>query len=159
MLFPLTLLLTNLSNGTMSDTLHAVLFVCLHGSAKSLIAATHLSQVAESRGLPWRGESSGVEPDAGVPEPVITGLATDGIDVRDYRPRALTGDQMRGVSHVVSFGCDLGSSPPNTVTVERWDDVPLVSDGYSVARDAIVARVTRLLDRLQEPQDRELEVS
>jgi protein-tyrosine-phosphatase len=139
--------------------MNTVLFVCLHGSAKSLIAATHLSRLAERRGRPWRGESSGVEPDAGVPESVITGLATDGIDVRDYRPRALSAEQIEGAARIVSFGCDLVPSPPSTPTTERWDDLPMVSDGYDTARDAIVARVTRLLDRLDEQQNPALGVS
>lgn len=130
--------------------MNTVLFVCLHGSAKSLIAATHLSRLAEGRGRPWRGESSGIEPDTGVPEPVIKGLATDGIDVRAYQPRTLSAEQIEGATHIVSFGCDLVPPPPTTTTTERWDDLPMVSDGYDTARAAIVARVTRLLDRLEE---------
>jgi arsenate reductase len=140
------------SAGDARTSPHTVLFVCLHGSAKSLIAATHFNRMAESRALPWRGESAGIEPDARVPEPVIRGLATDGIDVRDYRPRPLTAEQIDGAPRVVSFGCDLVPSPSDTVITERWDDLPLVSEGYDTARDAIVARVTRLLDHLQEHQ-------
>lgn len=150
--------MTDLSSDHAPDSIHTVLFVCLHGSAKSLIAATHLSRMAEGRALRWRGESSGIEPDAGVPEPVVRGLATDGVDVRGYRPRMLTAEQMNGASRVVSFGCDLVPLPSNTVTTERWDDLPLVSEGYDMARDAITARLTCLLDHLEEQQYPESEV-
>jgi len=35
---------------------------------------------------------------------------------------------------------------PETTVVERWDDVPTVSDGYARARDAIVKHLEQLLD-------------
>jgi arsenate reductase (thioredoxin) len=125
-----------------------IVFVCLHGSAKSLIAAEHFSRSARSRGLPVRAESVGVEPDGDVPAHVIAGLAADGVDVRGYVPRRASSDAFAAAAHVVSFGCDVGSLVPHTMDVDRWDDLPLVSDGYSAARDAIVRRVEALLDRL-----------
>jgi len=121
-----------------------ILFVCLHGSAKSLIAAEHLNRIAQLRGLELRGESLGLEPDAEVPAAVIAGLAADGIDVREYEPSPLTSERLEVASLVVSCGCDLGSFASGR-TVERWDDLPLVSDGYETARDAIVERVERLV--------------
>jgi protein-tyrosine-phosphatase len=124
-----------------------ILFVCLHGSAKSLIAAEHLNLLARSRGLDVRGESAGVEPDADVPSPVIVGLAADGIDVKGYVPRRVTAEQITAAMRVVSFGCELAFAGPATKPVEQWDDLPMVSDGYSTARDAIVARVETLLGR------------
>jgi arsenate reductase (thioredoxin) len=137
----------NVAN-TISSPQSTVLFVCLHGSAKSLIAAEHLNRVAEARGLAWRGESAGVEPDAEVPGPVVNGLARDGIDVRGYQPRRVAADRAAAAAHVVSFGCELGPLLPGHTMVEQWDDLPLVSDGYEAARDAIVARVVRLLNEL-----------
>jgi arsenate reductase (thioredoxin) len=122
-----------------------ILFVCLHGSAKSLIAAEHLNLLARSRGFDVRGESAGVEPDADVPSPVIGGLAADGIDVKAYVPRRVTAEQITTATRIVSFGCDLGFAGPAAKRVEHWDDLPMVSDGYSTARDAIVARVEKLL--------------
>ena len=129
-----------------------ILFVCLHGSAKSLIAAEHLNRLAAARGLALRGESMGVEPDVAVPAAVVAGLAADGIDVRGYAPRAIDAERLAGATHVVSFGCDVrpvGSAP---LSIERWDDSPRVSDGYASARDAIVRRVERLLDALLDDQ-------
>lgn len=123
-----------------------ILFICLHGSAKSLIAAEHLNRLARSRGLVLRGESAGVEPEADVPPPVITGLGEDGIDVQGYTPRHVTAGRLAAATRIVSFGCDLSRMLPARKLVEQWDDVPMVSDGYAAARDAIVARVVALLD-------------
>jgi hypothetical protein len=48
---------------------------------------------------------------------------------------------------VVAF-CRLPDACCKPALVEQWDDVPPVSEDYSRARDAIVARIGRLLDEL-----------
>src|SRR5438128_12473611 len=63
-----------------------VLFVCLHGSAKSLIAAEHFNRIAAARGLGARATSAGTEPDDAIPPHVIPGLPAGGI-ARDGHPR------------------------------------------------------------------------
>jgi len=64
-----------------------VLFVCLHGSAKSLIAAEYFNRLASARGLDASATSAGTEPDDAIPPRVVSGLAGDGIDVAGRRPR------------------------------------------------------------------------
>lgn len=126
-------------------TTPTVVFVCLHGSAKSLIAAEYFGRLAAERGLDVRATSAGIEPDADIPLNVIAGLLQDGIDVRGRRPRHLTAEELARASHVVSFSCDLGKVAPPGLTVERWDDIPAVSADFDTARDVIVARLQRLL--------------
>jgi len=128
-----------------------ILFVCQHGSAKSLIAATHLNRLAEQRGLPVRATSAGLEPDAEVPQHVIDGLANDGIDVLEYRPALLTSAKLLQAARIISIGCDVESIATGAASVERWYDLPMVSDGYENARNAIVARVAQLLDTWRPP--------
>jgi arsenate reductase len=128
-----------------------VLFVCLHGGAKSVIAAEYFKRLAGERGLPLGAESAGIEPYADVPLPVVDGLARDGFDVKHYVPRQLQPQQLTMASRVVSFGCELPNMP-SEVAVESWDDVPMVSDGFEEARDAIMARVSRLVDALDRSQ-------
>jgi protein-tyrosine-phosphatase len=127
---------------------HRIAFVCLHGSAKSLIAAEYLNRAASLRGFPAEAESMGIEPDASVPAPVISGLAAHGIDVAEYVPRLATADRLADATHIVSFGCDLDYVAPGGTRVEQWADLPMVSDGFEPAREAIVARVERLLAAL-----------
>ena len=126
-----------------------VYFVCLHGSAKSLIASEHFNRLARARRLLVESKSVGVEPDDEVPGPVVAGLARDGIDVRFYRPASLEETVLDGATYIVSFGCDLPEAPAGA-TLERWDDLPMVSDGFEHARDEIVARVAHLVERLAE---------
>jgi len=126
----------------------SVLFVCLHGSAKSVIAAEHFRRLAAARGIPVEVRSAGLEPDAAVPPRVVDGLRADGIDVGGFRPAAPTAADVEQATTVVAFGCDLGPLAARARRVERWDDVPAVSEDFKKARDIIVARVTALLDEV-----------
>ncbi len=128
----------------MSDT---VLFVCLHASAKSLVAMEHFNRLAAERGLGLRAISAGTEPDAAVPDFVVAGLRGDGFDVTSRVPRRLTPELAAEARHIVSFGPDVAAYAPKGRAIERWD-VPAVSDGYAVARAEIRGRVERLLARL-----------
>jgi hypothetical protein len=124
-----------------------VVFVCLHGSAKSLIAAQYFTRLAQERGLRYDAASAGLEPDAAVPEPVVLGLRRDGFDVSDYVPRHVRGEQLANAARVVTFGCELPVAS-GLRSVESWNDLPMVSDGFDTARDAIVSRVKLLVDTL-----------
>jgi len=121
-----------------------ILFIGLHGAAKSLIAASHFQRLAGERGMRARAEFAGTEPDPELTPAAVTGLLAEGIDVRGQLPRRVTADDIRSASRVVSFGCDLGALAPG-VPVERWDDVPAVSENYRAARDVIVSRLPMLL--------------
>jgi arsenate reductase (thioredoxin) len=123
-----------------------VLFVCLHGSAKSLIAAEYFNRLAASRGLGARATSAGTEPDDEIPARVAQGLRTDGSEVEGRRPRRPTPADVVGAAAVVTFGCELGELASRASRIERWDDVPAVSEDFTRARDAIVVRVAALLE-------------
>src|SRR5207244_7695999 len=121
------------------------LFVCLHGCAKSVIAAGQLRRLAAARGVPVAATATGLEPDDAVPPNVAQGLLADGIDVRAYRPRRPTAAEVEQATTVVAFGCDLGELTGRARRLVRWDDVPAVSQDFGKARDVIVDRVTALL--------------
>jgi arsenate reductase (thioredoxin) len=123
-----------------------VLFVCLHGSAKSLIAAEYFNRLAAARGLAVRATSAGTEPDDLIPPRVTQGLRDDGIDVGGQRPRRPTPADVEGAAVVVTFACELGELAARAPRLERWNDVPAVSEDFNRARDVIVARVAALLE-------------
>jgi protein-tyrosine-phosphatase len=123
-----------------------VLFVCLHGSAKSLIAAEYFNRLSAARGLSARAVSTGTEPDEAIPPRVTQGLGADGIDVQGRQPRRPTQADVDGSVVVVTFACDLGDLASRAPRIERWDDVPAVSEDFKRARDVIVTRVTALLE-------------
>jgi len=85
-----------------------VSFVCLHGSAKSLIAAEYFNRLAIERNLPLRATTSGPEPDSEVPGNVVAGMKSRGIDVSQYRPTLIPAEHLSDTSLIVSFACDAG---------------------------------------------------
>ncbi len=119
-----------------------ILFVCLHASAKSLIAMEFFNRLATEQGVQLRALSAGTEPDDAVPPDVVAGLAGDGFDVADRKPLALTRALVAGALAVISFGPHVDA--PGAVPVTHWDDMPAVSDDYARARDAIRSRVEAL---------------
>ena len=127
-----------------------VLFVCLHGSAKSVIASEHFRRLAAERGFAADTSSAGTEPDAEIPPGVVRGLRGDGIDPSGLRPQGVTRADLERASRVVAFACDLTNMAPPGLTIERWDDVPAVSEDYGRARNVIAARVRGLVDQLQQ---------
>ena len=105
----------------MSDN-RRILFVCLHGAAKSVLAAIDCERLAAARGLEVTADFVGTEPDA------------------DIAPAVAAADQ------VVAFGCDLGVASVPGAQIVQWADVPAVSDGLPAARTAIRARLEQLMD-------------
>jgi arsenate reductase (thioredoxin) len=94
-----------------------VLFVCLHGSAKSVIAVEHFRRLAAERGIAVDAYLAGTEPDADVPPRVVQGLLAEGIDVRGRRPRPVTRADLERASRVVTFGCELSDFVPPGLSV------------------------------------------
>jgi protein-tyrosine-phosphatase len=124
-----------------------VLFVCLHASAKSLIAAEYFNKRAAELGVPLHAVSAGTEPDDSVPPHVVAGMRGDGYDVSQRTPLRLTRELATPARIAISFEPELAGYVPPGCLVERWS-VPAVSDDYAIARDAIKARVDGLLSKL-----------
>ncbi len=134
------------------ETKRTILFLCPHNAAKSVMAAAYCQRLAAGRGLNLYATSGGTEPDPAVSHVVVEALRAEGIDVSGHRPRKVTRADLADAWHVVSLGCDLGDLVPGRGPVERWDDVPPLSQGVAAAREAIVAHIARLLDDLSQPQ-------
>lgn len=124
----------------------SVLFVCLHGAAKSVLAAADFERLAAERGLAITADSAGTEPDPEIAPGVAAALRADGVDLGGRRPRRVTAADTARADRVVTFGCELGEAMPAAVPVERWDDVPAVSENLPIARAAIRRHLDRLLD-------------
>jgi len=122
-----------------------VLFVCLHGAAKSVVGAAHFRRLAAQRGLAFDAAAAGTEPDPELGPSAVKGLAADGLTATPGRPRPVTLYDLESSARVVSFGCDV--VPARGQRVDQWE-VPAVSDGYAVARERIVANVERLVAEL-----------
>lgn len=131
-------------------TQEKVLFVCLHGAAKSVLAAADFERLAKERRLPIAAESAGTEPDPEIAPKVLAALKAEGVDLSGQKPRLVTREMAAGATRIVAFGCALGvaapEGAPESPKVEQWEDVPNVSDGLPAARAVIRHHLERLLD-------------
>jgi protein-tyrosine-phosphatase len=125
-----------------------VAFVCLHGAAKSVLAAACFERLAAARGVRVRALAAGTEPDAEIAPAVVRALLLEGVDLRGERPRGVTRADLADVAAVVSFGPDLSGLVPPGRRVVRWDDVPALSEDFEAGRAAILARLPALLEEV-----------
>jgi arsenate reductase (thioredoxin) len=136
------------SSGESQPQQKMVVFVCEHGTAKSVVAAAHFNRLAQERRLPFRAISRGTVPDPGVPEFVRNGLKADGAPVApSFVPTRVTPRDASGAVRVVTFDVKLPEDvKPREAT--NWTGLPNFCDGYGPARADIRARVEELLRQL-----------
>ncbi len=127
------------------DAEPVVLFVCEHGSAKSIVAATYFDKLAGERGLDLHAVARGMHPDEQVAPAAAKGLAEDGLTTGE-KPMRLSKSDIARATRIVAF-CDLPADLADR-PVENWQ-VPPVSEDYRAAREAIVRNLSRLLDDLK----------
>lgn len=131
--------------GTPMET---VVFVCEHGSAKSLIASQWFNKLAAERGLRVRSVSRGVTPDPSVPAAIAKNLAADGLAPEGFVPKALSRADLSTAKQMVTIGVDASSvTKGSSVPVETWNDIPPASENYAASRDAMRARIEELLSK------------
>ena len=123
-----------------------VLFICEHGSAKSVIAAAHYDKLARELGVDAHASSRGTDTDAEFPPHVLAGLRSDGLEPLDDTPIALSEHDVAGAASIIAF-CSPDMLPKGATPSEVWDDVPPVSEGYDRARAEIVRRVKGLFSQ------------
>lgn len=133
----------------------SVVFICEHGSAKSLIAREWFERLARERGLSVRAVSLGVVPDAAVPQPITEALRKDGFDVQAFVPNRADAAALEGASLIVAIGLERPGALPlqPDEPLEIWNGIPPTAPRYEATRDALKERIEALLDRLQANPD------
>jgi arsenate reductase (thioredoxin) len=126
----------------------AVIFVCEHGAAKSVIATAYFNKLAAERGLPYRATFRGTTPQDDLSVRAVAGLKSDGLTIPVGKPAAISEADVAGATHIFAIGCTLPTVAAKSGKTADWTDVP-DDQGYAPMRDAIVRHVTALLDALQ----------
>lgn len=127
-----------------------VLFLCPYGGAKSVIAASYFNRLISETSLPFVAVAASAEtPYDSVPGPVADLLEQAGFAVRDFKPRRVDSGDIRGAQKIVSIDCDLGAVDLAGAEVERWDDVPKVSEDLAGSAAAIRKNVETLASALR----------
>ena len=120
-----------------------IVFVCEHGAAKSIIAATYFNKLANQMGLNVKAIARGTYPDQALSSKTIKGLLEDGLRPIELAPQKLLPVDEESAQKIIAF-CELPGEYKQIVDVEQWDGVPPVSENYKAARDAIVEHLHHL---------------
>ena len=123
-----------------------IVFVCEHGAAKSIIAAAHFNKLAGEKGLNLQAVARGTNPDQALSPQAVTGLQEDGLTPTESAPRKLSLAEVESAQQIIAF-CQLQVEYQGKAPIELWDNVPPVSQDYQKARDAIIERISHLLNK------------
>jgi protein-tyrosine-phosphatase len=131
-----------------SQHIPTLLFVCVHNSGRSQIAAALAEQIGGDR---IRVLSAGTEPAEAINPAVVEAMAEIGIDLATRSPKLLHDDAVREADVVVTMGC--GDACP-VYPGKRYEDWELkdpsgkkITDVREI-RDEIESRVRDLLGSL-----------
>jgi len=124
-----------------------VVFVCEHGAAKSVVAATYFNKLATELGLNLQAIPRGTHPDPELSPRTISGLVKDGLMPIESVPRKISLAEVESAERVIAF-CELPVEYADKSVIEHWDGVPAVSENYERARDAIIVRLEKLISDL-----------
>ena len=125
----------------------AIVFVCEHGAAKSVIATAYFNKLAAERNLSFRATFRGTSPQDDLSVRAVAGLKADGLAVPTGKPAAIADSDVAGATHIFAIGCTLPDVARRSGKASDWSDVP-DDQGYGPMRDAIVRHVQQLLDEL-----------
>jgi protein-tyrosine-phosphatase len=131
------------------------MFVCEHGTVKSVVAAAHFNHLARERGVRAVAVSRGTAPDTALTTLVRDALLADGVGPWRARPTPLRATDVEGASLVVSFHQPVEAVVAGRAASRHWDGTPSAMRDYATGRGAILTRVTALLTELQRSGVRE----
>lgn len=126
-----------------------VLFICEHGTVRSLLAKLLFEEYAKEVGLSMVAVSRGTAIDSAVAPWMMRALTNDGFLIGSWHPQPLAASDLAHARHVVSFDLPAAVSASSRAPREQWDGLPSVSAHYAAGRDTIAVRVRHLVDSLQ----------
>ena len=125
-----------------------VLFVCVHNSGRSQMAAALLDLRSDGR---VHVRSAGSDPGERINPAVVEAMGELGVDMSEAFPKPLTDDAVRAADVVVTMGCGDACPVYPGKRYEDWQlDDPAGQDLETVRRirDEVDAHVRRLVDEL-----------
>jgi protein-tyrosine-phosphatase len=127
----------------------AVLFVCEHGAAKSVLAAELLGERVAALGLPVTIRSAGVAPGARVSDRLFELFPERAWKLASESPSLVSVVDVEDASIVVTFNLGAEALPGSPRRRLLWDDVPPVSEDPVAAAAAIERHLEELVDALR----------
>ena len=128
------------------NTMHKVIFACVHNAGRSQMAAAFFNQLADRSKA--EAISAGTEPGLRVHPEVLAVMQEVGIDLSNAKPQKLTQELAEDAALLITMGC--GDKCPYVPSLRR-DDWPLKDpkglpmEQVRLIRDDIKERVQTLL--------------
>ena len=125
-----------------------ILFVCEHGSAKSMIAKAYFNKFAKEKNLPWEAISRGTNPDQEISPKTKELLVGDHLLDSSLKPQKLSQKDVNGAEQVIMFYTLPADIHVNNNT-QYWLGINAVNGDYQKLRDDILSKVVGpLIDSL-----------
>jgi arsenate reductase len=125
-----------------------IIFVCEHGAAKSVIAASYFNKMAKERNLDYVAECRGTNPDSEVSKGAKDGLTKDNVFDPNTKPKKLLSSDTANVERIILF-TPLPSDLKTNIKTEDWSSIQNLDADYDKRRNAIVKKINELLDSLE----------
>ena len=127
-----------------------IVFVCRNGVAMSVWSAAYFNRLAAARHLPERAIARASVPSfKEVPLNMVFALTVDRFRIDGFRPRVISGDEVRGAELVIAIDTAVPQDlDPTHSTAEVWDGFPPMREKYFASRRVLKAKVEELVERL-----------
>jgi arsenate reductase (thioredoxin) len=125
-----------------------IIFVCEHGAAKSVIATAYFNKMAKERNLGYFAECRGTDPDSTVSKGAKDGLVGDDLFDPSTKPQKLSSSDTVNAERIILF-TPLPPDHNTNIKTENWSNVQNIDADYEKRRNAIVNKITELLDSLE----------
>ncbi len=124
-----------------------IVFVCEHGSAKSVIAATYFNKLAKEKNLAWEAVARGTNPDTVISSKTKQLLIQDNLFDKNFVPQKLSQTDVDNAQQVFLFYA-LPENIKNKNNIQYWLEIDAVNGDFIRLRNDIVAKVAPLIDSL-----------
>jgi arsenate reductase (thioredoxin) len=125
-----------------------IVFVCEHGSAKSVIAATYFNKLAKENNLPWQAVARGTSPDQSISPKTKQLLVEDNLFDKNFVPQKLSQQDVNVAKQVILF-YELPKTIQPKDNIQSWQEVQAQNEDFKKLRDDIVSKITPLIDSLK----------
>ena len=137
-----------------ADAPETVVFICSHGTIKSLAAAQRFNKMAAERGISVRAISRAANDktvDKSVPDKVAAAMVKDGYYVDEVVPKVLSQGEAAKAAKIVHVSLEDPSDDPDAkaaagVAVQRWDGIPSGLRDYPTMSKMINERVDAMVE-------------
>jgi arsenate reductase len=143
----LCLALLHVSFMAFGQTKKKIIFVCEHGSAKSVIAVAYFNKFAKEQNLPYEAVARGTDPDTVISPKTKQLLIQEKLFDKTFVPQRLSQQDVDGAQQVFLF-YTLPQTIKDKNNIQYWMGVDAVNGDFVRLKNDIVAKIIPLIDSL-----------